>query len=159
MSQRHRRPAGRERASAKITFELPEDDWHTYKRESLWAEDLGSGKYRMLNIPFAVYGYSYNDIVIANRESGELVVQGLLMRGGHSTFRIFLNEGVTPDSLSFKRLWNPLEKLGCIFERATQRLLAIDVPPQADISRVYALLMEGKNTDLWDCEEGHRDHT
>ncbi|MBA2303960.1 MAG: DUF4265 domain-containing protein [Acidobacteria bacterium] len=52
----------------------------------------------------------------------------------------------------------PLSSYGCTFERADKRLVAIDVPPDADISGVYRALEEGGHTGEWDFEEGHYGH-
>jgi Domain of unknown function (DUF4265) len=51
-----------------------------------------------------------------------------------------------------------LEKDGCTFEGAREKLLAVDVPPRADIYGVYALLQRGEDAGAWEFEEGHCGH-
>lgn len=85
MSNIHRRPSSAG-PLVKVIFELPEDDWHGYSRETMWAETLSQGKYRLRNVPLAVYGYSYDDVVNAAECDQDLIVAGPIMRGGHSTF-------------------------------------------------------------------------
>ena len=58
----------------------------------------------------------------------------------------------------FARDWEPLEKLGCTYERANRRLVAIDVPPRSDVYAVYAVLEDGEKDGLWEFEEGHCGH-
>ena len=56
----------------------------------------------------------------------------------------------------FARCWAPLEDLGCTFEEGT--VLAVDVPPSANIYDVYRLLDAGASAGAWDFEEGHCGH-
>lgn len=56
------------------------------------------------------------------------------------------------------RSWKPVEALGCTYERATKRLLAIEVPPTADIYAVYKLLEAGARAGVWSFQEGHCGH-
>ena len=143
-------------ALVKIVFELPEGS--PYGAESLWAAKVAEGKYRLGNSPLYVYGYSHKDIVAASEEDGALVVQGLCLRGGHSTYRVFLAEGLEVDSPDFETHWSRLEQLGCTYEGAGKRLLAIDVPPSADIFAVYRFLEKGEKAGVWEFEEGHCGH-
>lgn len=140
----------------KVHFELP--DGSPYGAESLWAEKIVEGKFRLDNSPFYIYGYSYNDIVMAREEEGAWVVQGPCLRGGHSTYRIFLSEGLQVQSPEYKTYWRRLERLGCTYEGATKRLIAIDESPSADVSAVYLILEEGENAGIWKFEEGHCGH-
>lgn len=82
--------------SVKVMFELEPSDWHDHATESVWAIPLGDNKYRVQNVPFYAYGVSYDDVVLTKRnEEGQLIVQGILERGGHSTYRVILNPGTT----------------------------------------------------------------
>lgn len=140
----------------KVVFDLPEKDGAVMKTESLWAEPLGGGRYRLRNVPFLVFGFSEQDVITAKEDNGALKVTGVAIRGGHSTYRLVL-----PDDTSEERFlqdWVPLKELGCTYERATQRYIAIDVPPPADIYAVYNALEEGESAGLWEFEEGHCGH-
>jgi hypothetical protein len=141
----------------KVRFELPSDAWHGFGGESVWAEPVGEGRYRVRNVPFYVHGISLGDIITARQVEGEgLLFTGVLLRGGHSTYRIFLEENVNGET--FAKYWDPLQVLGCTYERATKRLLAIDVPPNADIYVVYELLEVGERAGVWSFQEGHCGH-
>jgi hypothetical protein len=141
----------------KVLFEIYEED-DAYSTESLWANDLGNGQYRLENSPFIAYGYSYHDIVEAREKNRLLFIVGVLIPGGHSTYRLFLKDGVVRESNKFTDVWHPMEELGCTYEVATSRLLSIDVPPPANIFAVYAILQAGESAGVWDFEEAHCGH-
>jgi uncharacterized protein DUF4265 len=141
----------------KVTFELEPSDWHDHATESVWAEHLGDNKYRVKNVPFYACGVSYDDVVIANpNQEGQLIVQGVGQRGGHSTYRVILNPETTDEK--FKAAWEKLESLGCTYERATERLIAIDVPPETDVYEAYSELEAGEKANVWGFEEAHCGH-
>ena len=139
----------------KVTFDLPEKDG-TFATESLWAEPIGDDLYRLRNVPFYLCGFSEQDTVKAEEHEGRLVVRSIVERGGHSTYRIFLPEQTTEEQ--FSKDWVSLGKLGCTYERATRRLVGIDVPPHADVYAVYDVLERGEKDRLWEFEEGHCGH-
>jgi hypothetical protein len=81
---------------------------------------------------------------------------GVAARSGHSTYRLVLPEDTNEEK--FLTDWVRLGELGCTYERATRRYVAIDVPPHADIYAVYQVLEEGERTCQWEFEEGHCGH-
>jgi hypothetical protein len=139
----------------KLVFKLPLNDG-PIASESLWAEPLESNLFRLRNVPFYLYGVSEQDIVRAEEIEGCLTVSGIIDRGGHSTYRIFLPAQTSQEQFSAD--WIPLQELGCTYERATSRLVAIDVPPQADVYAVYDVLERGEKHGRWEFEEGHCGH-
>jgi len=146
----------RAKGLVKVVFELPKSDWYDYGTESMWASHLGHDRYRLENIPFYAYGVSYGDVIVAGQIQGQIVFRIVSHRGGHSTYRVFLYEGTTDEK--FKRIWGELEQLGCTYEKATDRLFAIDVPPQANIYEAYGILERGETSQAWDFEEAHCGH-
>jgi hypothetical protein len=139
-----------------VTFDVPEGDGSVYKTESVWAEPLGDNRYRLRNVPFLVFGFSEQDVVTVREAEGRLAVSGVADRGGHSTYRLVLPEDATEDK--FLSNWIPLGNLGCSYERATRRFIAVDVPPQSDIHAVYQALENGEERKAWEFEEGHCGH-
>jgi Domain of unknown function (DUF4265) len=140
----------------KVFFELPANS--PLGAESLWAVKIAEGKYRLDNSPFYVYGYSHGDVVSAREQEGALVAQGICLRGGHSTYRVFLAEGLGVNSPELKTYWSRLKSLGCTYEGAGNRLFSIDLPPTTDVLAVYRMLEEGEKAGLWEFEEGHFGH-
>jgi hypothetical protein len=140
----------------KVFFDVPEKDGSVMKTESLWAEPVGGDRYRLRNVPFLVFGFSEQDVITAEDDKGSLRVTGVAIRGGHSTYRLVLPENTTEEK--FLQDWTPLKELGCTYERATRRFVAIDVPPAADIHAVYKALEDGESTGRWEFEEGYCGH-
>lgn len=140
----------------EVVFPLEERAWHGHATETMWTKKIDMDKYLLLNIPFYAHGVSYQDTVLANNVQGMRLFFAVAERGGHSTYRIFLAEQVNEDS--FRKFWLPLERLGCTYEAATKRFLAVDVPPEADIYHAYELLERGEIAAVWSFEEGHCGH-
>jgi len=140
----------------KVVFRLQESDFHSHATESLWARPNGGNRFRLENIPFYAYGVSYHDVVSTVIEEALPFFQGVLERGGHSTYRIFLPEAISEEK--FEEYWNGLGSLGCTYERGTDYLIAVDVPPEVDIYTAYEALERGVNAGVWDFEEGHCGH-
>jgi len=139
----------------KVTFDLPEKEG-ALATESLWAEPIGDNLYRLRNVPFYLRGFSEQDTVRAEEHEGRLAVTDIVERGGHSTYRIFLPEQTTEEQ--FAKDWASLRELGCTYERATRRLVGVDVPPHADVYAAYNVLEKGERDGLWEFEEGHCGH-
>ncbi len=142
----------------KISFPLKPGEWSGLEAENMWAEPLSPGKYRLENIPFYVYGVSAEDIVQANLHDDVLTFQGVVERGGHSTYRLLLTDGIGIKDPRFLAYWDRLESMGCSFEGANKKWLAVDVPPAADIFKVHSVLNEGQNAGIWSSDEGHCGH-
>lgn len=142
----------------KVAVKLAPSDWHSWSVETLWAASVAPGKARVQNVPFAAYGLSFNDVIETEEAGGRCWMKSITERGGHSTYRVFLNDGVEIDSASFQSRWKRLEEEGCTRERATRRLVCIDVPPEADVHRVYEILESGEAAETWGFEEAHCGH-
>jgi hypothetical protein len=140
----------------KITFRLPEDDQAGWvETEGLWAKNLGDGRYRIDNVPFFLYGVSLDDIVSAEDVDGLLVFREVISPGGHSTYRVYIPEPDTAVAAGLDERLAEILALGASLERANRRLIAIDVPPDADIGAIYKMLEAGEDATLWEFEEGH----
>jgi hypothetical protein len=141
----------------KLSVPLPADSEHG--TENVWVESVADGKYRVRNIPTWAYDLSLDDVVEAHEaEDGRLMLDRVAGRGGHSTYRIIPFDGT--DRKTFLSKWSLLEDEGCTYEsHSSQPLYAVDVPPAADIQRVYKLLEEGEQDGVWDFEEGHCGHS
>ena len=140
----------------KITFRVEPDRGNGIVGETLWAEQVGPGRFRLANTPFYVLGLSCRDVVFGRRRrSGVLAFAGASLRGGHSTVWIALH--VDWDAAVFRSRWAQLHEHGCRYESAG-RFLAVDVPSAADFSVVEALLEAGAVADLWDYEVAHCGH-
>lgn len=141
----------------KVFIHMDPTDWHNYKTESVWANPLPEkGLYRIRNVLFYAMGVSHEDIVRAELEGDALYFREVVRRGGHSTYRFFLMEGIEVDQ--WRPFWQPLEDIGCTYEQGTARLFAVDVPPEVDIYKMYALLDQGEQAGIWSFQEAHCGH-
>jgi len=139
----------------KIVLKLPHDAWHGHATETIWAEKVGQNRYRVRSVPFFAKNVSNEDIVLTHREEGVTIFDQVSIRGGHSTYRLFLAAANGLDGGDFKLLWRQLEQLGCTYERATERLLAVDVPTSNRLKQAYAILERGESSGVWEFEEGY----
>lgn len=138
----------------KVRIPVSEDDYPGIGSELVWAAPCGGGRYRIRNVLFYAYGLSWDDVVLATPdEDGILQLVTIAQRGGHSTFRVILAS--PEDQLLLQRRWKPLAELGCEYERATRSLLAIDVPPPADLTTIRSILSAAEADGVWEWEEGH----
>lgn len=124
--------------------------------EVMHAQARSDGLFVLDNSPFYVYGISCGDVFSAANSGDELVFERVVERGGHSKYRVRLNEGDGHES--FERRWKGLEYLGCTYEGSdlgARRLYSIDVPPSASLEKVYELLEEGEMGGAWQFEEAY----
>ena len=140
----------------KIFIRIEPTDWHSYKTESIWANPLPEGLFQVQNVPFYAFGVSHEDVVRVELDDNILSFREVVRRGGHSTYRIFLLDGTT--ELQWKSYWQPLAEIGCTYEQGTVRLFAIDVPPDTNIYKAYALLDRGEKAGVWGFQEAHCGH-
>jgi hypothetical protein len=113
----------------------PAEDW-------LWAEPLGSGRFRIESSPFFAYGISRDDVVRAVPAAGqeEPRLEDVLEKGGHRTLRVALDPTVELTSGAIQGLLERLLELGCTHESMRPKLVALDVPGEVDVEVVVQLL-------------------
>lgn len=139
----------------EVTFELPPERLPT-RTESMWAQRVGPGLFVLRNSPFHVDGVSFLDTVRAELRGEEWFFVGVHARSGHSTFRVFLQGRSLREP--WRRVYQPLRRLGCSIEGADGRWAAIDVPPSADVHAVVTALRRGHRDGRWEYELAHYGH-
>lgn len=144
----------------KVRFALPSDDQaRGVEAETLWAEQVGPSQYRIKNSPFYVYGVSCGDEVTAAGEQQHVLdFRDIVVRGGHSTYRILIASADGYEDEEFRKAWHPLGQLGCTYEVAKRRWLSVDVPESTNVFDVYRILEEVEGQGIWSFEEGHCGH-
>ncbi|MFJ9359819.1 DUF4265 domain-containing protein [Streptomyces mirabilis] len=124
--------------------------------ESLWAVDQGDGTVRLDNIPWFVRGIACGDIVAteADEEEGVRWAGEVVRRSENCTIRliVFRDGG---SGAARQSVINAFHELGVCGE-GTERfgMVALDVPPTADLAKVQRLLDHGVAKERWDMEEG-----
>jgi hypothetical protein len=153
------------RKQLRVTLHLEADSWPGVSSEGIWMtllQPLGDRTnvkaiMEINNIPFYANSVSLGNKVCIDFNSGLPTVCAIVERGGHSTYRIFVERPNAKASNLFKKL----NAMGCDRERAdfsSGDLFALDIPPEVDIDDVYEILEEGLRDGCWDFEEGFVGH-
>jgi hypothetical protein len=140
----------------KIKLPLPPNDPSGGEAEWVWAEPEGNNMYVLKNVPTFVKGLSYGDVVKTRIEDDVPVFEDVVRRGGHSTYRIYANsDRRTPEVM---KVIQTLEKMHSEMENATDKIVNVDVLPEADIYAVYQVLDDAERAGILQFEEGHCGH-
>lgn len=141
----------------RVLFELDVDDdgWPPVSGERMWAVPVGPDLYRLDNAPFFVRGVAAGDVVRAvppDADTVPIVVERVEW-SGNCTIRIVpFAAGSLAGSLS--AVLDAFAPLGVTGEGAgTYPIVALTVPPGADLVAVKRLVAEGRADGRWDVEE------
>ncbi len=110
--------------------------------ETPWAERVGEREFRLDNLPWFAYGISDDDVVEADPTESEGTfefVRVLRPSGNHLVRVIIENES------HMEALLGPIVEMGCHYEAATRKFIAISVPSSVSLEDVTTYLT---NTDL-----------
>ncbi|MFC0430360.1 DUF4265 domain-containing protein [Kutzneria buriramensis] len=140
----------------KVAFDLPQEPGRPSSgREHLWATPLpDSEDVRLDNIPFFVDGVALGDVFsVRVGEDGYLYAAEKVAWSGACTIRlVVLDDG--PLAGDVTRALDLLAPLFVEGEAAEQyRMLALTVPPEADLAAVKNLLIDGVVDGWWEYEE------
>ncbi len=121
----------------------PDHDW-------LWGEPLGSDRYRVESCVFFAYCISRNDVVRARERDGDgtPLLEHVESKSGHRTLRIALDPDLELDAGGVQGMLERIVELGCTHEIMRPKIVAVDLPPEADVAQVVALLEAGSR-DGW----------
>ena len=99
--------------------------------------------YQLDNCPFYAYGVSWRDIVLAPHDDTEgfPTFRSIVSKSGNRTVRVIFQQPIAPGNESDAMLQS-LAGLGCDFERATGKYVAVNIPPRADLRAVVDYLIE-----------------
>lgn len=141
----------------KIRFRLPQDEdgWPPVESEGVWAEPLGGDNYKIANTPWFVRGLATDDIVAAVADSdGVWWATERVRWSGRLTVRVIpWDDG--PLHGNRKAVLDAFAPLGVTGEGVEKfGIVALDIPPDADLRAVKMLLSAGQSDGRWDYEEG-----
>lgn len=143
----------------RIHVPLDPADEQGIDSEGLWAERVSADTFRILNSPFFAFDLSAHDVVRAEKIEGAWQFREVAERGGHSTYRVYLQEERELTDEDVQAAWQPIAALGATLENANDRFFAIDVPPKADLDAIYDLLEQTESKGVWEFEEAHYEPT
>lgn len=129
----------------KVLFRVVGKDDDYVNVETLWAFDLGQDRYRLDNTPFYAYSVSVGDVVLAPMDADEQrpTFVSILEKSGNRTVRVVFDVATEPGNETDRHL-KALMALGCDYEGANRRYIAINIPPcvQLDTVRDYLVANE-----------------
>ncbi|MFI1188736.1 DUF4265 domain-containing protein [Streptomyces californicus] len=148
-------PSEEMRDRVRVEFQLEQDDgWPPVASERLWAVSVDTDLVRIDNVPWFVSDLALNDLVETRTDSrGQLVSTGKISWSGNCTVRII---PYVADEFpgGTQGIIGRFTALGVQAEGNEQfGLIALNVPPSANISGVKRLLARGFEADWWDYEE------
>lgn len=147
----------------KVLFNLElkdEDGWPPVASEGLWAEPLGQDSYRVDNVPWFVRSLAADDIVEARAGSdGVLWATGRRSLSGRLTIRV-IPQRYGPLSGNWQAVVDAFAPFNIYVEAAAEyNLVALDIPPDADLAAIKTILTAGEGDGRWDFEEGSVNET
>jgi hypothetical protein len=113
--------------------------------ESMWAREIEGDLFALKNLPFFAFGLNFDDVVHAPEDGEIREVRAVIRPSGHRTLRVVFHAHLTVDEQVVHL--DTLKDLGGSFERATDRMVAIDVPPGAAYDAMVALLTKLETDD------------
>ncbi len=134
----------------KVHIDLP-NHWAT-GGESMWALPLGDDLYEIRNAPFYAYGINWGDVVRAYSDDPDLKpeVREVVKCSGNKTLRVFFNERLSEEGQ--ESVLSSLQYLDLSWERATERLVAIDIHPEANYQAICDKLWELEQKEILEYE-------
>ncbi|MEU0490355.1 DUF4265 domain-containing protein [Nocardiopsis sp. NPDC006139] len=141
----------------KVHFrlEIEEDGWPPANAESLWAVDLGGWSVRLDNTLWFVRGVASGDVIrVQPDDEGVLWAGETVQASQNRTIRLIVvkDDGSAAARQSVREAFHRLGATGEGIERF--RMVALDVPPQADLPKIRKLLEHGETKERWYWEEG-----
>lgn len=141
--------------NVRFSLSVDSDGWPPASSEGLWAEPLGNDEFRIDNTPWFVRNLAAGDVVRALAGSdGVLWATERLRWSGRCTIRVIPRQDgpLAADRQAVLDAFSPLEVSGEGIEQ--YGMVALDVPADADLSAVKALLIAGEADGRWYFEEG-----
>jgi hypothetical protein len=118
----HPAPAWRDKADFLVHAKVEDS---TALLEQLWVRQITENRFEICCIPFFVYDLALGDEVETSQEGDmQYVVQSVISRSGHYTFRIWLGDSLAPDICG--HIAAELTRLGSTIEWYSNLLLAAD---------------------------------
>ncbi|MFI8280045.1 DUF4265 domain-containing protein [Streptomyces sp. NPDC085929] len=144
-------------AHVKVHFrmDIDEDGWPPASVESLWAVDLGDSTVRLDNTPWFVRGVASGDIINVEFDGDGVLWAGETVRPSQNcTIRLIVlkDDGSAAARQSVLEVFHRLGTTGEGIEQF--RMVALDLPPEADLPRIRTLLEHGEAKEWWHWEEG-----
>jgi hypothetical protein len=142
----------------KVRFRLEhdEDGWPPADSEGLWAAPVGGGVYRIDNTPWFALNVATDDLFRAEADADGILWAGERLRwSGHCTIRVvpFRAGPLAGSHQAVLDLFAPMGVEGEGFG-SQLNIVALTVPPDADLAGIKRALEQGAANGSWEFEEG-----
>ena len=149
----HERPGF---VKVRFRLEQDEDGYPPAESEGLWAVPLGGDAYRVDNTPWFARNVAADDVFLAEPDSGgRLWAIERLRWSGNCTIRVIpYSDG--PLAGSQRAVLDVFVPLGAEGEGygSGLNIVALTIPPEADLTAVKRTLQQGEADGTWAYEEG-----
>jgi hypothetical protein len=117
------------------------DDGGSVYAETPWARRVGPNEYALQNLLWSVYGISLGDVFEATPEPDDPRphFRRVLRKSGNCTVRLAL-PAPAEESEESATVLETLVKMGCAYENADGKYMAVNVPPLVDLDDVAEYL-------------------
>ncbi|WP_042365848.1 DUF4265 domain-containing protein [Streptacidiphilus neutrinimicus] len=107
--------------------------------EQLWLKAVNDGSYEVACIPFSVYGLALGDTVLLNEHD---YVSEIVKAAWHRTLRLLFVPGLPPAHLrqAAEAIRAEVNAAGLLSEWNGDRFVAVDVPPNTEPARLFAVM-------------------
>lgn len=142
----------------KVRFELPQDEdgWPPLRSEGLWAAPLAEREHvRLDNVPWFALNVADGDVFrVSADDDGVMWAVERVSWSGNCTIRVIpFKDG--PLAGDRQRVLDAFIPLGVSGEGiAEPGMVALSVPPDADLAAVKRALKDGEADGSWEYEEG-----
>jgi hypothetical protein len=141
----------------KVRFRLARDEegWPPADSEELWAVAIGPDVVRIDSIPWFVRNLALGDLITVSRAADGVLHPGERLRwSGNCTIRVVALGEEGPAERA-RTVLDTFAGLGADGEVLGQYgMVALNVPPDADLAGVKRLLDRGEDEGWWSYEEG-----
>jgi hypothetical protein len=129
---------------------VPREGWPQYDREGVWATLVDVDVAQVNNVPFFVDGAAEGDLVrfTTDPQGVRWVVERVEWSGTCTILVLPAPDGPKATAGAVHEVFTPLG-IGAEAHSAEFPLVALSVPPDADLSAVKALLDEGEAAGRW----------
>ncbi|MEU8200599.1 DUF4265 domain-containing protein [Streptosporangium sp. NPDC049046] len=139
----------------KVWFRfVPREGWLPYSTEGLWATRLGEDTARLESVPFLQEGVAMGDVVrFATDAEGLHWAKERAEASGGCTVRVLAvpSGPLGPSAQAVHERLAPFGLDGEVFSKDLP-LVAFNVPPDAELGQIKALLIRGEEDGWWHFE-------
>jgi Domain of unknown function (DUF4265) len=142
----------------KVRFRLERDEggWPPTESEGLWSVPLGGDAYRIDNTPWFARNVASHDVFLAEPDADGCLWAGERLRwSGNCTIRVvpFRTGPLAGSQQAVLDLFMPMGVSGEGFG-SQLNIVALTVPPDADLPGIKRTLEQGEADGSWSYEEG-----